>query len=89
MLHTILLQSLVSTKIILDFFNAEELTEYVDRKEDSDGAFHTTRLPFPSHDEVLFTRLLIALFCDHLFVIPTVYGIKVEHLDIYVSYNHH
>ena len=33
----IVLQSLVSTKRMLDFFNAEELTEYVDKTEDTDG----------------------------------------------------
>jgi hypothetical protein len=30
-------QSLVSTKRMLDFFNADELSQYVDREEDQDG----------------------------------------------------
>lgn len=46
------MQSLVSTKRMLDFFNAEELTEYVDKTEDTDGrnnlndAIETIHLPY-------------------------------------------
>ena len=47
---------------MLDFFNAEELTEYVDKKEDTDGRFLSN---FLSHANNLYHRYL-RLYSRHL-----------------------
>lgn len=57
-------QSLVSTKRMLDFFNAEELSPYVDREEDTDGETISTASAF------LFKSQLIRFSWIYLFCLP-------------------